>query len=465
MEPPLLYAALAGAAAFVCGVFTQSLREFSRGKLHDLCAERGLDDRFGEVLKNRESVLVVTRAATFVLNVVCLLLAAGGLGLPLPGRAPDDAWTRWETWAGWAAFTAVAVLALSVLPWTVARVTSEALLARAWPLASALATPFAPFVAVSNYLDRTMHRLAGRADPGRDDASVLGEELKSVVDEGEREGLLEENAGRMIRQVIELHDEDVAAVMTPRTAMDTVPASATLEEARELFMARGHSRLPVHGESLDDIRGVLYAKDLLASLGAPRQPGEPEPGVVELAREPLFVPDATKLDTLLSRMKAEQTHLALVVDEYGGVAGLVTMEDLLEEIVGEIVDEHDPITEAETGIRRLPFPGGEVSEPEGDEEPRDRRSRLRAAKVNGTPLPRSFEVESWVRTDDFNEVAGFELPEDGDFDTLGGFVMSEMARVPASGETFDWKGVRVTVLEADNRKVTKVRVEDVPPES
>ena len=460
MDPPLLYAALVtGAAGFACGVFTQSLREFSRGTLDDLCVDRGVPDRFGEVLKNRESVLVVTRAATFVLNVAALLLAAGGLKMPLPGHADVGAWGRWETWVEWLGFALAGVLIFSVLPWTVARVTSEPLLARLWPLASALAVPFRPLVAVSNYLDRTMHRLAGKADPGRDDASLLGDELKSVVDEGEREGFLEVDAGRMIRQVIDLHDEDVAAVMTPRTAMDTVPATATLEEARELFMARGHSRLPVHGESVDDVKGVLYAKDLLASLWAEREPDEPPPGVVDLAREPLFVPDATKLDTLLSRMKKEQTHLALVVDEYGGVAGLVTMEDLLEEIVGEIVDEHDPVTEAETGIRRLSAP-----EPEGDEEPRDRRSRLRAAKVNGAGLARTFEVESWVRTDDFNETAGFELPEDRDFDTIGGFVFSEMARVPVQGETFDWNGVRVTVLEADHRKVGKVRVEDAPPE-
>ncbi|NNJ26107.1 hemolysin family protein [Alienimonas chondri] len=456
MDPPLLYAALAsGAAAFVCGVFTQSLREFSRGKLDDLCAERGVGDRFGEVLKNREPVLVVTRAATFLLNVACLLFAAGFFQLPLPGHAEAGAWRAWETWVEWAAFAAIALLLLSVLPWTVARVTAEPLLARAWPAASLLAIPFRPLVIVSNYLDRTMHRLAGRADPVRDDASVLGEELRSVVDEGERGGLLEVDAGRMIRQVIDLHDEDVAAVMTPRTEMDTVPASATLEEARSLFLARGHSRLPVHGESVDDVRGVLYAKDLLASLGEERGPDDPLPTVVDLAREALYVPDATKLDTLLSRMKAEQTHIALVVDEYGGVAGLVTLEDLLEEIVGEIVDEHDPVTEAETGIRRLSGP-----EPRADGKSADRRGRR--SKTNGA-APRSFEVESWVRTDDFNEVAGFDLPEDGDFDTLGGFVLSEMARVPEKEETFDWHGIRVTVLEADNRKVGKVRVEDAPP--
>ena len=456
MEPPLLYAALAtGAAAFACGLFTQSLREFSRGALHDLCVARGVPDRFGEVLKNREPVLVVTRAATFVLNVACLLLAAGGFGLPLPGAAAEGAWRFWQTWAAWVVFTAVAVLLLSVLPWAVARVTSEALLARMWPLASLATAPFAPLVAVSNYLDRTMHRLAGRADPGRDDASVLGEELKSVVDEGEREGLLETDAGRMIRQVIELHDEDVAAVMTPRTEMDTVPASATLEEARALFLARGHSRLPVHGDSVDDILGVLYAKDLLAALGAAQQANAPVPGVVDIARTPVFVPDATKLDTLLSRMKKEQTHLALVLDEYGGVAGLVTLEDLLEEIVGEIVDEHDPVTESETGIRRLSSLPADAAEP-----PDDRHARRR----NGV-APRAFEVHGWVRTDDFNEVAGFELPEDGDFDTVAGFVFAELARVPAEGDGFDWNGLRVTVLEADHRKVGKVRVEDAPRET
>ena len=171
----------------------------------------------------------------------------------------------------------------------------------------------------------------------------------SVVDEGEREGLLEVDAGRMIRQVIELHDEDVAAVMTPRTEMRTIPAAATLEEARVLFLDGGHSRLPVCGDDIDDVRGVLYAKDLLRALGD-RAAAAPETLTVEqIARPAVFVPDTTRLDTLLSRMKREQTHLAMVVDEYGGVAGLVTLEDLLEEIVGEIVDEHDPDDEA--GLR------------------------------------------------------------------------------------------------------------------
>ena len=440
MDPPLLTAAAAcGAVAFLCGLFTQSLREFSRGRLDEQCAARGTPDRFGEVIRHRESVLIVTRAATFVLNVGCLLLAVRGLNLPLPGE--DSSWAGWEIALAWVALAAAAVLFLSVLPWALSRVTAEWLLARLWPLASAAAVPGAPLVALAGWVDRTLHRLAGRDDPARGDAAVLGEELKSVVDEGEREGLLEIDAGRMIRQVIELHDEDVAAVMTPRTEMAVLPAGATLEDAREMFLARGHSRMPVHGESTDDVIGVLYAKDLLAHLG---QGGDPLRPVAEVARDPVFVPDTTRLDTLLARMKAEQTHIALVVDEYGGVAGLVTLEDLLEEIVGEIVDEHDPQTEAETGIRMLV---DALADPAGNG---------RAAKA--------YEVESWVRTDDLNESAGTALPEDGDFDTVGGFVFHELARVPNPGDSFDWRGLRVTVLEADNRKVGKVRVEHAPAE-
>ena len=443
MDPPLLYAALVtGAAAFACGLFTQSLREFTRGRLDELCAARGTPERFGEVLKNREPVLVVSRAASFVLNLACLLLAAGGLGLPMPGASPDSAWARWEPWAGWAAFTAVAVLVFSVLPWALARVARESLLARAWPLAAALTVPAAPLVAVANWVDRTLHRLAGRSDPDRADAAVLGGELMSVVDEGEREGLLEVDAGRMIRQVIELHDEDVAAVMTPRTEMRTIPAAATLEEARVLFLDGGHSRLPVCGDDIDDVRGVLYAKDLLRALGDRGAAAAETLTVEQIARPAVFVPDTTRLDTLLSRMKREQTHLAMVVDEYGGVAGLVTLEDLLEEIVGEIVDEHDPDDEADSGIEAIELTPGDAA--------------------GGTGPRRAYVVASWVRTDDFNEFSGLTLPEDGDFDTVGGFVFAELAHVPAPDETFHWHGLRVTVLDADHRKVNKVLVEPAP---
>ena len=472
MDPPPLWAALlTGACAFCCGTFTQSLREFSRDRLDKLCAARGQPDRFGQVLRRREEVLVVVRAATFVLNVAAVILFAGACGLPLPGAAGGGGgsgpWAGWEPWAGWAALGVGSVFVLSVLPWTVARVAAEPLLARLWPLVSGVAVvPGGPLVFVSTWLDHLLHRLVGRTEPvdKADAAVVLGEELRSVVVEGEREGLIEVDAGRMIRKVIELRAEDVAAVMTPRPKMVTLPEHATLEEARQLLLDKGHSRVPVVRETIDDVAGVLYAKDLLGELdlGADLTPEERAErwsrSVMEVPpRPPVFVPDTTPLDTLLGRMKQDKTHIALVVDEYSNVVGLVTLEDLLEEIVGEIIDEHDDPELEVDGITALHAPPP-AAPPAGGEQ----TAAAAPAALNGTG-PKAFEVAGWVRTDQLNEAAGFELPEDGDFDTVAGFVFSEMKRVPGANEGFDWNGLRVTVTKAEARQIDLVRVEELPP--
>ena len=144
----------------------------------------------------------------------------------------------------------------------------------------------------------------------------------------------------MIDRVMELHDEDAAAVMTPRTDMICLRVDASLEDARRQLLEAGHTRVPVIGETTDDIVGILYAKDILGHLkvDVSSAPG----GLREVVREPFYVPETTGIDTLLETLKHEQVHLAIVLDEYGGVAGLVTLEDILEEIVGEIEDEYEP---------------------------------------------------------------------------------------------------------------------------
>ncbi len=176
------------------------------------------------------------------------------------------------------------------------------------------------------------------------------------------------------------------------------------------------------GESTDDIIGVLYAKDLLHHLHANGKSGVT---LREIVREPYYVPETTGIDTLLENMKRKRVHLAIVVDEYGGGAGLVSMEDILEEIVGEIVDEYDAAEE--TGIQ--------------------------------TVSPDIFDVESRVHIDDLNEQFDFGLPEAGDYDTIGGFVFHQLGRVPKEGEHFTWKKLRITVQSVDTRKIHKVRIE------
>ena len=423
MDPPPLFA-VAGlfAAAFLASLFTQSLREFSRSRLDELCRARGAPERFGEVLTRRTGVLALLRAATLALVVAAIMAAAAWGGLVVAGPVAGGG-----RWVGWAVLAVGGLFLLSVLPWAVARVTAEPLLARTWPLLGVVGTLFKPAVVGVRLLDRTLHRLAGRPDPAEGDAAVLNEELLSVVEEGRREGILENEAGQMIAKLIAWQTEDVAAVMTPRTEMTYVRDAATVEEARREFDRVGHSRLPVVGDTVDEVRGILFAKDLLPHLGPG---GNPHVTVGSLARDTFFVPEKTGLDVLLRRMRGEKMHLALVVDEYGGVAGLVTLEDLLEEIVGEIVDEHDdPEEESNTGIER---------------------------RDHGVLL-----VEGWVPTDDLNEETGLELPEDGDFETVAGFVMHETARVPEPGEWFEWQNLKVTVLDADGRRVGRVRIETV----
>ncbi|MEX0718850.1 MAG: hemolysin family protein [Planctomycetaceae bacterium] len=397
-----------------------SLREFSFSQLEEVCRAHGREDRFGRILKRYEPARLLSESV-FVLATIglsAILFAWIDWGAP-PVGGSGLAWIAYV--AEWALLLTGYWGVLIVLPWSIARVGGERFLYFAWPALEVLLLLGAPFLAAAEWIDRVVHRLTGAQEPENGHAATLTEEIRSVVDEGQREGLLESEAGTMIHRVMELQDEDTAAVMTPRTDMVAIPATASLTEARERLLEAGHSRIPVIGESTDDIVGILYAKDLLRCL----HEGRTDVSLTEIARDPLYVPETTGIDTLLETFKRERVHLAIVLDEYGGVAGLVTLEDILEEIVGDIVDEYD--VAEEIGVRPIG--------------------------------PGITEVDARVHIDDLNEQLALDLPEDGDYDTIGGFVCTELGRVPEPGESFHWKQLRFTVLEADKRKVDRVRVE------
>ena len=407
---------------FLSSLAAHSLRDFSRSRLAELCEQRGRPDRFGEILKRHETAFVGCDA--FALLSLFLFLGCSAAWLLGPEIAETGNRISLALWV--VLLLATALLFRLVLPWTVARAVGESFLSRSWPVLRVIEFVLAPLIVSAHRLDRISHRVAGRPDPVAGDAAALTEEIRSVVDEGQREGLIEAEAGTMIQRVIELQDEDIGAVMTPRTDMLTLRADATIEDARRKFIEVGHSRIPIVGENVDDIVGILYAKDLLTHLDGN---GARDMAVREIVREPFYVPITTGVDTVLETMKRERVHMAVVVDEYGGVAGLVTLEDVLEEIVGDIVDEYDPAEEE--GILRISSD--------------------------------TFEAEGWVHLDDLNEEFRLDLPEDEDFDTLGGFVANELARVPEVGEQFTWRNLRLTITAADRRKVNVVRVEILEP--
>jgi putative hemolysin len=413
-------------AAALGSFLVETLQSFSRSRLDQACRRIGQIGRFGTILRNSSDALIAARLPT----LICLLLLAAWAGIRFVDDLGDEhgASGRLVVWVEPVVFAALFVAVFALLPWGLARVTGERVLARIWPALEILARLEGPYVSLARRLDTFLHRMWGLKEPDANKAESLAREIKSVIDLGQHEGVLPAPARRMIERVIALQQDDVDAVMTPRTDMDCVPADATLEDARRLMLEGGHSRMPVIGTSTDDVVGILYAKDLLRHSS---QEGDGRNvRARDIVREPFYVPETISIDKLLENMKRRRVHIAIVIDEYSGVAGLVTMEDVLEQIVGEIVDEYD--TAEDTGIRQI--------------------------------APGSIEVAARVRIDDLDEQFGFDLPDDEDYDTIGGFVYAQFGRIPKKRDVIMWKQLRLTVLEADKRRILKIRLDTVPPE-
>jgi putative hemolysin len=252
------------------------------------------------------------------------------------------------------------------------------------------------------------------------DAQMTAEELKLIVERGGEQGILEAEEEQMINAVIELGDRRLHEVMVPRIAIVALPASATLDEAIDLIVEEGHSRVPVYDESIDGVLGIIYAKDLLPVL---KVGSNARPTVRSLLRTPLFVPESMSIDDLLHEFQRRKVHIAIVLDEYGGTAGLLTIEDLLEEIVGEIQDEYDV---EEPMIVRL--------------------------------SPDEVRIDGRVDVDELGDI--FEIPvalEDADeYDTVGGLIFHRLGKVPKPGDEVRLGGLKLTVETTDGRRVGKV---------
>ncbi len=254
------------------------------------------------------------------------------------------------------------------------------------------------------------------------EAQITAEELRLIVERGGEQGVLEAEEEQMINAVIELGTRRVHEVMVPRIAMVTLPVSASFEEATDTIIAEGHSRIPVYEETIDQIVGILYAKDLLPFL---KQSSPDTAALRTLLRTPVLVPESMTVDDLLHELQRRKVHLAIVLDEYGGTAGLVTIEDLLEEIVGEIQDEYDV---EEPLIVKL-----------SDDEARvDGRSDV-------DELSELFDIS-------------LELEDEAEYDTVGGLIYHRIGGVPKPGDEVKVDGLTLTVESTDGRRVGKVLV-------
>jgi len=261
-----------------------------------------------------------------------------------------------------------------------------------------------------------------RARDEAEEASPENGDLDAFLDMAEESGLVSGRDEALLRGVAEFTEVLVDHVMTPRVDIVSIPESATLETLSRLVAEHKHSRIPVIGSNIDEVVGVTNIRDLVAAMGA----GDPEALVRSIARPALFVPESKRVSDLMREFQSRREHLAIVVDEYGGTAGLVTLEDLLEEIVGEIQDEAE---EAEEQTATLLADGAVVAEGKA-------------------------EIE------DIEEILDVEIGDD-EFETVGGMAVVHLGYVPKAGESFDRDGLHVEVLEADERRVHRVRITSI----
>ena len=275
-----------------------------------------------------------------------------------------------------------------------------------------------PLVVTLSAITNTMVRLMGGQIKHRG-PFVTEEELRLLVTVGEEEGILEEAETDMITSIFEFADTPVREVMIPRIDMVTLESDATVDEAVDLALQGGFSRIPVYEETIDNIIGVLYTKDMLKQL---RDDHNSLP-IRELVRPAYFVPETKKLDDLLREIRQKRTHMAIVVDEYGSVAGLVTIEDLVEEIVGDIQDEYD-----------------------------------REENLYEQVTQHEYIFDAKINLDEFNELMNTNL-QNADYDTLGGFLLSQLDKIPVPGDTITYENMTFTVLTTRGLRITKVKVE------
>ncbi len=371
-----------------------------------LMAERDdTNDRLTGYLADPLSLFVPVR----LLSAACLVLAA----LLVELATGSEGWR-----AGVVIFLAMGIWTLGLqyaLPALIIRRDPEQALALLLPVFDAATRPLAPLTRPLVGLVASLRETEANESAGVESGAASGAE-------GADEDAISDEEGReLLRSIIDFTGALVREVMTPRPDVVAIPVTSSLADLRDLFREEQYSRIPVYRDSLDNILGVVFVKDLVAL------PPGAEPPLTTLMRTAHFVPESKRATELLKELQRTQSHMAIVVDEYGGTAGLVTVEDLLEEIVGEIRDEYD--TEGESVIE----------------------------EADG-----AFLVQGKANVDDVAEHLGLSIVREG-FETVGGLLLARLGRMPYVGETFQTDALEVEVVEVERRRITKVRLRRVAP--
>jgi putative hemolysin len=400
-----------------------SLHQLRRGSIEARFRVRGRPSEGEWLIDNRPAALMalsLLRTCGRVTVFALILARVVGVG--------DGAVLTLENLLVAAGIAIAAVwLFTNVLPIAVAEHAGSTLIVASMPVIRATASIGRPISIALRFIDATVRRLSGTNRRHHDDEAE--EELLRSIEETQLEGVIDVASATMLENVVEFRNTHVSDVMTPRADVEAMAYTDDLSAIREFITQAGHSRIPVYERSLDEIVGVLFVMDLVRLLGSEA------PGFMlrPLLRQPIMVPTSKPVAELLTDFKKSEVHLAIVIDEYGGVAGLVTIEDVLEEIVGEIHDEHEGAAD--------------------DDEPRLLMIGEHRAEADGR-----------CRVTALNERLGLALPEHEDFDTIAGFILSTLGRVPARGEAIETTQARFEVLAATETVIERVGIYLLPAE-
>jgi len=398
---------LASLASLFFSTLSYALRDFSRSTLADYLGRHGGDKWFEALTEQTDQFVFVTAVFRQFSNLAIFITLFAAF---------DELDAGWAVRYGGSA--PVSLFCSIAVPQVIAKYAAEPAIGISAPLLSALRTAMRPLTYVMTVIDNSVKRtLDVKETPQPEEYE---REILSAVEEGENQGVVDEQERVLIENVIDLRDTTAGHIMTARTDMVAIEVTADLDESRELLESSGHSRLPVYEGTLDRIVGILFARDLIKFLGR-NVPFQMRSAI----RPATFVPETKPLRDLLTEFRQQKMHIAIVLDEYGGTAGLVTIEDVLEELVGEIADEHEPVEPAM--LKRL---------------------------ADGVA-----EADARLPVSELNRQLALTLPENAGYETVGGFLSTSLGRIPEKGVVYEAEQARFTVLDAEPRKVNRVKIE------
>ncbi len=411
----LVICVLAGATLFF-SVITIALRTFSRAKLQEAFRQADKEDLDDALVDNAEKLILACSLYRLILNMVLMLVL-----LDVITRLHKDG----PQIVDYLLTFIVAVVIFSIfslaIPHAWAKYAGEKILSRTYRLLMAAATIAWPVLYIFQLYDGFVRRLAGVAETTPEEQQEeKQEEFLTDLEHHRIEGVVDREEQEMIESVLELDEMSADEIMTPRTDITAVEVNSDLRTVLDTISGAGHTRVPVYEENIDKIIGMIYAKDLLTEIG--KDPADFK--LRDKMREAYFVPETKPLRTLLHEFQNQKLHIAVVLDEYGGTAGIVTLEDIIEELVGEITDEYE----------------------ETPAEP--------VKKIDKN----TFEADARTYVDDLNDQFDLNLPEDEDYDTIGGFVFSHLGYIPKTGESFDYKDLKFTIVSAEARRIKRIKI-------